>query len=153
MELSVAIEQSEEATEAFIALASQLTEVELDKPQTDSWSARQVVHHVADSEAQSYARLRRLIAEPGSLIQGYDESRWGENATLGYKELPVENSLDVFRAVRTSSLEILKRLTDEQLGNAGIHTESGEYTVRTWLETYINHPIEHAAQIRLALKN
>lgn len=153
MELSVAIEQYEEATEAFIALASQLTEVELDKPQTDSWSARQVVHHVADSEAQSYARLRRLIAEPGSLIQGYDESRWGENATLGYKELPVENSLDVFRAVRTSSLEILKRLTDEQLGNAGIHTESGEYTVRTWLETYINHPIEHAAQIRLALKN
>ena len=153
MELSVAIEQYEKATEAFIALASQLTEVELDKPQTDSWSARQVVHHVADSEAQSYARLRRLIAEPGSLIQGYDESRWGENATLGYKELPVENSLDVFRAVRTSSLEILKRLTDEQLGNAGIHTESGEYTVRTWLETYINHPIEHAAQIRLALKN
>ena len=153
MELSVAIEQYEKATEAFIALASQLTEVELDKPQTDSWSARQVVHHVADSEAPSYARLRRLIAEPGSLIQGYDESRWGENATLGYKELPVENSLDVFRAVRTSSLEILKRLTDEQLGNAGIHTESGEYTVRTWLETYINHPIEHAAQIRLALKN
>ena len=48
---------------------------------------------------------------------------------------------------------MLKRLTDEQLGNAGIHTESGEYTVRTWLETYINHPIEHAAQIRLALKN
>lgn len=153
MELSVAIEQYEKATEAFIALASQLTEVELDKPQTDSWNARQVVHHVADSEAQSYARLRRLIAEPGSLIQGYDEARWGKNATLGYKELPVENSLDVFRAVRTSSLEILKRLTDEQLGNAGIHTESGEYTVRTWLETYINHPIEHAAQIRLALKN
>ena len=153
MELSVAIEQYEKATEAFIALASQLTEVELDKPQTDSWNARQVVHHVADSEAQSYARLRRLIAEPGSLIQGYDESRWGENVTLGYKELPVENSLDVFRAVRTSSLEILKRLTDEQLGNAGIHTESGEYTVRTWLETYIKHPIEHAAQIRLALKN
>lgn len=153
MELSVAIEQYEKATEAFIALASQLTEAELDKSQADSWNARQVVHHVADSEAQSYARLRRLIAEPGSLIQGYDESRWGENATLGYKELPVENSLDVFRAVRTSSLEILKRLTDEQLGNAGIHTESGEYTVRTWLETYINHPIEHAAQIRLALKN
>jgi len=153
VELSVAIEQYEKATEAFIALASQLTEAELDKSQADSWNARQVVHHVADSEAQSYARLRRLIAEPGSLIQGYDESRWGENATLGYKELPVENSLDVFRAVRTSSLEILKRLTDEQLGNAGIHTESGEYTVRTWLETYINHPIEHAAQIRLALKN
>ena len=153
MELSAAIEEYKKATEAFIAVASKLTEVELDKHQNDSWNARQVVHHVADSEAQSYARLRRLIAEPGTQIQGYDEAGWGENETLGYKVLPIEISLAVFRAVRTSSLEILKRLTKEQLENACIHTESGDYTLKTWLETYISHPIEHAEQIRSGLKN
>ena len=153
MELSAAIAEYKKATEAFIAVASKLTEIELDKPQNDSWNARQVVHHVADSEAQSYARLRRLIAEPGTQIQGYDEAGWGENETLGYKVLPVEISLAVFSAVRASSLEILKRLTEEQLGNSGVHTESGEYTLKTWLETYINHPIEHAEQIRSGLKN
>jgi len=66
-----------------------------------------VIHHVADSEAQSYARLRRLIAEPGIQIQGYDESAWGENETLGYKDLPTALSFDVFRGVRASSLEII----------------------------------------------
>ena len=152
MELPEAIAEYKKATEAFIAVASKLTEDELDKPQNQSWNARQVVHHVADSEAQSYARLRRLIAEPGTQIQGYDEAGWGENETLGYKVLSVEISLAVFRAVRASSLEILKRLTKEQLKNAGIHTESGEYTLETWLETYINHPIEHAEQIRSGLK-
>jgi uncharacterized damage-inducible protein DinB len=153
MELPEAIAEYKKATEAFIAVASKLTEDELDKPQNQSWNARQVVHHVADSEAQSYARLRRLIAEPGTQIQGYDEAGWGENETLGYKVLSVEISLAVFRAVRASSLEILKRLTKEQLKNAGIHTESGEYTLETWLKTYINHPIEHAEQIRSGLRD
>lgn len=32
------------------------------------------MHALATCEAQSYARLRRLIAEPGTQIQGYDES-------------------------------------------------------------------------------
>lgn len=153
MELPDAIEEYEKATKDFISVASKLTEGELDKPQIDSWNARQVVHHVADSEAQSYARLRRLVAEPGTEIQAYDEAGWGENETLGYKVLPIEISLSVFSAVRASSLEILKRLTKEQLKNAGIHTESGEYTLETWLKTYINHPLEHAEQIRSGLKN
>jgi len=153
MELPDAIDEYEKATEDFIAVASKLTEGELDKPQIDSWNARQVVHHVADSEAQSYARLRRLVAEPGTEIQAYDEAGWGENETLGYKVLPIEISLAVFSAVRNSSLEILKRLTKEQLKNAGIHTEAGGYTLETWLKNYINHPLEHAEQIRSGLKN
>ena len=153
MELLDAIVEYENATEDFIAVASKLTEDELDRVQNDSWNARQVVHHVADSESQSYARLRRLVAEPGTEIQAYDEAGWGENETLGYKVLPIEISLAVFSAVRASSLEILKRLTKEQLKNAGIHTESGEYTLETWVQTYINHPLEHAEQIRSGLKN
>jgi hypothetical protein len=72
MELPDAIAEYKNATDAFIAVAAELTEIELDKPQNGSWNARQVVHHVADSEAQSYARLRRLIAEPGTQIQRYD---------------------------------------------------------------------------------
>jgi hypothetical protein len=92
------------------------------------------------------------MAEPGTQIQSYDEAGWGENETLGYKVLPIEISLAVFSAVRASSLEILMRLNGEQLENAGIHTESGEYSLETWLKTYISHPIEHAEQIRSGLK-
>ena len=136
------------ATAEFLKVAQELSEAELDSSSSGGWTARQIIHHVADSEAQSYARLRRLIAEPGTQIQGYDEAGWGENETLGYKELPVAPSLEVFKAVRQSSLEVVKRLELSQLDNAGIHTESGKYTVKTWLETYISHPLEHAAQIK-----
>jgi hypothetical protein len=37
------------------------------------------------------------------------------------------------------------------LENQGIHTESGEYSVRDWMNSYINHPIDHANQIKKLL--
>ena len=151
MDLKAMIENYRKATEQFIEVATQLSDVQLDMRKDQGWSARQVIHHVADSEAQSYARLRRLIAEPGTQIQGYDEGAWGENETLGYSDLPIENSLAVFKAVRASSLEILKRISTAQLDNAGIHSESGRYTVKDWIETYTKHPAEHAEQIRSGL--
>ena len=151
MDLKAAAQRYEEATTQFLEVVSQLSDSQLDASSNGSWSARQVIHHVADSEAQSYARLRRLIAEPGTQIQGYDEAGWGENETLGYKDLPIAHSLEVYKAVRASSLEIIKRLKPAQLDNSGTHSESGEYTINTWLETYINHPLEHAEQIRSGL--
>lgn len=151
MDLATAIVEYEKATQEFLSAVKMLSDDDLDKTEGDSWNPRQVIHHVADSEAQSYARLRRLIVEPGTQIQGYDEGAWGEHSTLGYKELPIEISLNVFSAVRASSLELLKRLSPEQLNNAGVHTESGEYSINTWLATYIKHPVEHAEQLSSGL--
>ena len=151
MDLKDAVNSYAQATAEFLIVANELTESQLDASHSEGWSARQVIHHVADSEAQSYARLRRLIAEPGTQIQGYDEASWGENETLGYKDLPIAHSLEVFKAVRASSLEIVKRLTTAQLDLSGTHSESGEYTIKTWLETYTRHPLEHAAQIKSGL--
>jgi len=151
MDLKNAADSYAQATTEFLIVANQLSDAELDRSNPGSWSARQIIHHVADSETQSYARLRRLIAEPGTQIQGYDEAGWGENETLGYKDLPTAQSLEVFKAVRASSLEIIKRLKPNQLDNSGTHSERGEYTVKTWLETYTSHPLEHAAQIQSGL--
>ena len=147
MDLATAIAEYEKATQEFLSAVNKLNDNDLDRSEGDGWSPRQVIHHVADSEAQSYARLRRLIVEPGTQIQGYDEGAWGEHTTLGYTELPIEISLNVFSAVRASSHEILKRLTPEQLNNSGLHSESGEYSINTWLATYIKHPLEHAEQL------
>jgi len=140
------------STEAFLDLAASVGESDLDRRHPDGWSARQVIHHMADSEAQSYARLRRLLTEPeGSVIQGYDEDAWARAAILGYEVLPVHRSIAVTRAVRESSLDIITRLTEADLSRFGVHTESGHYSVDTWLHTYVQHPLDHADQLRRAL--
>lgn len=141
------------ATQRFLDAASSLTEADLDKRQPGEWSPRQVIHHLADSEAQSYARLRRLIAEPlGSVIQGYDEGAWAENPKLGYEELPIEDSLAVFTSVRRASYVLLSRLDESDLERFGEHTESGRYTVADWARTYTNHPVDHLNQILAAIE-
>jgi uncharacterized damage-inducible protein DinB len=137
----------EAATNYFLDAVSKLNLADLDKPKSDGWNARQVIHHLADSESQSCARLKRLVAEPGTTIQGYDENKWAQSATLGYTELPIENSIALFKASRAASLEIIKRLSVEQLSNSGVHTESGAYDLRKWLKTYTNHPMDHAGQL------
>jgi hypothetical protein len=138
----------EAATQEFLAIALSIPEDKLDVSNGEGWSSRQVIHHCADSEAQSYARLRRLVAEPNPVIQGYDEGMWALNQTLGYTDLPVENSIAVFRAVRAASLDIIKRVSVEQLELTGTHTESGEYSVKRWLESYTRHGVDHANQIK-----
>ena len=60
---------------------------------------------------------------------------------------PIEGSIALFKASRAASLEIIKRLSVEQLSNAGVHTESGAYDLRKWLTGYTNHPKDHAAQL------
>ena len=137
----------ENATKVFLDAVASFPTSDLDKPKKDGWNARQIIHHLADSESQSCARLRRLIAEPGTTIQGYDENKWAASETLGYKVLPIEGSLALFKAAREASLQIIKRLTPEQLKNSGTHTESGEYTVQKWLDGYTNHPKDHANQL------
>jgi hypothetical protein len=63
----------------------------------------------------------------------------------------VESSLEVFKAVRQSSFELILRMDEGLLENQGIHTESGKYSVRDWMNSYINHPIDHANQIKKVL--
>jgi hypothetical protein len=136
------------ATSHFLHDAEIVNDDNLDRHIDGGWSARQVIHHVADSEAQSYARLRRLLAEPlGCVIQGYDEAAWAQCEVLGYLELPIKQSAVVFIAVRGSSLDILRRLKPPDLERYGEHTESGRYTVAMWLDSYTRHPREHAAQL------
>jgi hypothetical protein len=125
----------------------------LDVHHENGWSARQIIHHVADSEAQSYVRIRRLVAEPeGSVIQGYDEGVWAECEKLGYKDAPVENSIAVYAAVRAGSLDVLKRLEESDLLKFGEHSESGKFTIEKWLINYTKHPLDHGDQLIRATK-
>ena len=145
-------EKYQKATQEFLNLVTQISPNQLDKADKEGWTPRQVIHHLADSEAQSYSRLRRLIAEPGSLIQGYDENKWAESSKLGYKSEDVQSSLEVFKAVRQASYELIKRLSEKDLEIEGTHSESGAYSVGKWIKTYTNHPLDHANQIREQLK-
>jgi hypothetical protein len=127
-----------------------ITADELDRrpAEPDGWTAREVAHHLADSEAMAYTRLRRLIADDDPVIHGYDEPVWARR--LHYDDRPIEPSLAVVRAVRAASLQLLEALTPDEWSRTGVHSESGPYSVDRWLEIYAGHCHDHADQIRTA---
>ncbi len=125
------------------------TDEELDRPpaDVDDWTARQVAHHLADSESMAYIRLRRILAEDAPLIAGYDEPEWARR--LHY-DRPISSSVAVLGAVRRASLELLEALDEAEWSRAGTHSESGPYSVEDWLRIYASHAHDHADQIRAA---
>jgi DinB superfamily len=125
-----------------------ITPDELDRrPPGSDWTAREIAHHLADSEATAYVRLRRLVAEENPTIIGYDEEAFARR--LHY-DRAIEPSLAVLQAVRTASLQLLESLTPEEWERAGTHTEAGHYSVDDWLRIYAGHSHDHADQIRRA---
>jgi DinB superfamily len=123
-----------------------ITTEELDaKPELPGWTAREVVHHLADSEMTSAIRLRRLLVEDSPEIPAYDEEAFARR--LHYADRPLEAALDALSAARRSTLEILERMTEDDWQRQGTHSESGRYSVQDWLEIYAAHAHDHAAQI------
>lgn len=135
--------------DAVAAALEGTTDAELDRrPSDGGWTARECVHHLADSEARSMLRLRQLLADDDPVIEVYDQDAWA-------RRLPYDGGVDVplavVRAVRDLSLATLRTLADDQWGRAGRHPEhDAPYTVDRWLELYAEHPHEHAAQITAA---
>lgn len=128
------------------------TEAELDaRPKPGTWSARQVVHHLADSEMTSAIRLRLIVAGGANggnaTILAYDQEAFADRL---YYDRPLAASLEAFRAARASTAEILDRMTDDEWQRAGIHSESGRMTAERWLEIYVEHARSHAGQIARA---
>jgi hypothetical protein len=128
------------------ALAA-ITPDELDRRPPDGWTAREIAHHLADSEATAYVRLRRLVAEDDPTIIGYDEEEFARR--LHY-DRPIEPSLAVLAAVRAASLQLLESLTHDEWQRSGTHSDSGAYSVDDWLRIYAGHSHDHADQIRRA---
>ena len=129
-----------------------LDDAALDRRPADEpggWTARQIVHHLADSEMTSAIRLRRLLAEDEPEIAAYDENEFARR--LHYDDRPIGPSLDALAAARSTSVQLLERLTEEDWARTGTHTESGTYGVEDWLRIYAAHGHDHADQIRRAV--
>jgi hypothetical protein len=118
-------------------------------PAPGKWSAREIVHHLADSEMTSAIRLRLLIATDNPSIVGYDQDEFARRL---YYDRPIEGSIEAFKTARRTTAEILDRMTEAEWSRSGTHTEHGRYTVELWLEIYAEHAHSHADQIRVARK-
>jgi hypothetical protein len=117
-----------------------------ERPIPGKWSAREIVHHLADSEMESARRLRRLLAEDRPQILPYDQEDYATR--FHYNErADIQPSLDALRGARATTAQLLAHMTDQDWAREGVHPEHPRYTVENWLQIYAAHAHNHAAQI------
>jgi hypothetical protein len=112
----------------------------------DPWTIHEIIVHITDSEANSYVRCRRFIAEPGSTVLGYDENKWA--ADLRYLDQSPDDALELFKWLRLKSYTLIKDLPEAAWANTVTHTESGQMSMADWLDTYERHIPDHLAQMQ-----
>ena len=110
------------------------------------WSVHEHLVHIADSEANSYIRCRRLVAESGEPLAAYDENRWASE--LDYHAQSVDDALQLFKWLRRKSYTLIKTLPESAWSNTAYHPENGDMTLDDWLDVYAVHVSEHIGYMR-----
>ena len=116
------------------------------RPAPDRWTIHEIVVHIADSEANSYIRCRKFIAEPGSTVLGYDEMGWA--TALHYHDQNPDDALALFKWLRHHTYTLIQTLDDAVWAQGGNHTENGPMTLDDWLAVYARHIPDHIAQMQ-----
>ena len=122
-----------------------LSDAQLDTPYRDGgWTVRQLVHHVADSHANSYIRIKLALTEDSPTIKAYDEAAWAE---LPDSKMPIDVSLAITEAVHARMVNLLEAMTEADYAKTFRHPERGDVTLATNLAIYAWHSRHHTAHI------
>ncbi|WP_396631490.1 DinB family protein, partial [Lysinibacillus sp. D4A3_S15] len=60
------------------------------------WTVTQLIHHIADSQMNSYIRFKLALTEYEPTIEPYNEAEW---ALLPGSEMPIATSLQLIESL------------------------------------------------------
>lgn len=113
-----------------------------------SYTIRQLVHHIADSQLNMYQRLKLALTDDTPTVPAFDQDKWVVQPDT---ELPVESSIKMLEGINERLAALFGNITEEQLNRSFIHQVNGEITVATKLAKLAWHEEHHLAHIKLAL--
>jgi uncharacterized damage-inducible protein DinB len=124
-----------------------LTDAQLDTPYRDGgWTVRQVIHHMFDSHANAYCRLKLAITEDNPTIKPYDEALWAELPDA--RRLPVASSLALLDGLHLRWVAAVDAMTPADLQRTYFHPEQNTSTpLWRMMALYAWHGRHHAAHI------
>ena len=93
-----------------------------------SWTVRQLVHHIADSQLNMFQRLKLALTDENPTVPAFDQEKW---AIQPDTKLPIESSIKMLEGINERIVSLGYSLTEEQLDRAFTHQENGKITVAT----------------------
>ena len=126
-----------------------LSEEELSRTYREgSWTVRQLVHHIADSQLNMYQRLKLALTDENPTVPNFDQDKW---AVQPDTELPVESSIKMLEGINERIVALGNSLSEEQLDRTFVHQINGTITVATKVLKLAWHEEHHLEHIKIAL--
>ncbi|MFS8640647.1 MAG: DinB family protein [Symbiobacteriaceae bacterium] len=110
------------------------------------WTIRQIVHHIADSDASTLFRILMMLAEPGRAYQSnpYDQDVWVTN--LDHAHRSIDTSVNLIGAIRAHVTALIRHLP-HGLDHRVIPSLGAPRTVRELVRMLASHALGHIDQI------
>lgn len=113
-----------------------------------SWNVRQLVHHIADSQAIMYQRLKLALTDDNPAVDPFIQDEW---VKLPDSELPVECSIKMLEGINERIVAIGNGLNEAQLKRVFTLNDNGEISVATKVAKLSWHENHHLEHIKIAL--
>jgi hypothetical protein len=127
---------------------ARLTMTQVDTPYRDGgWTARQVVHHLADSHLNCYVRFRLAMTEHAPTIKPYNEKAWADLADA--KSGPLDMSIALVEGLHARWVALMRSMAPDDFLRTYLHPERGEMTLERTAQLYAWHCRHHLAHIAL----
>ena len=135
------------------ALVAKITPPQLEKSyRPGGWTARQIIHHIADSHMNAYMRVKLTLTENNPTIKPYDQDLWANLEDA--KNAPVEISLTIIDALHQRWTYLLRTLTNEVLQKTYFHPEyKREFKLEELLALYAWHGKHHYEHLKIISAN
>jgi uncharacterized damage-inducible protein DinB len=136
------IDAYEAAPARLRAAVAGLTRHELTaRPGPGAWSILEVVVHIADSDAISIDRMKRILTEENPPLLYADETAYV--ARLHTHAQDLEDALTLLEVGRRQWARVLRLLPDEAFARTGQHNRRGTVTLGGFVADYIAHIDDH----------
>jgi hypothetical protein len=113
------------------------------RPGPGAWSIQELVIHLADSDAISIDRMKRILTEDNPPLLYADETAYVER--LFHDQQSLDDALTLFDVGRRQWSRVLRLLPDDAFSRQGTHNRAGVVTLGGYVEGYCKHLDHHLA--------
>jgi hypothetical protein len=111
------------------------------------WTARQVIHHLADSHSNAYIRVKWTLTEQTPIIKAYDEKAWAETPEV---KLDPAISIQLLNALHVKFTSLLRLVKPEDLTKSFMHPETKKLVpLDRMMDLYAWHGDHHLGHLKI----
>ena len=113
----------------------------------EGWTARQVVHHCADSHLNAFTRFKLALTEDMPTIKPYMEALWAEQTDYN---VPVVHSIKIIEGLHYRWTALLKNMSASDFEKKYFHPEmEKEWNLYEVVALYAWHCNHHLGHVRI----